>query len=83
VYVTCYFVIITYVMTPHDDPDEAECPCLRAGYHSWYQSITGVIHHVLPYFLKSTVRKHLDAHIRTIVVLTGGMLTGIYFLYLL
>jgi hypothetical protein len=25
----------------------------------------------------------LDAHIRTIVVLTGGKLTGIYFLYLL
>jgi hypothetical protein len=26
---------------------------------------------------------HLDAHIRTIVVLTGGKLTKIYFLYLL
>jgi hypothetical protein len=29
------------------------------------------------------VRIHLDAHIRTIVVLTGGKLTGIYLLYLL
>jgi hypothetical protein len=30
-------------------------------------------------FSKTTVRKHLDAHIRTIVVLTGGKLTRIYF----
>jgi hypothetical protein len=29
------------------------------------------------------VRICLDAHIRTIVVLTGGKLTGFYFLYLL
>jgi hypothetical protein len=29
------------------------------------------------------VRIHLDAHIRTIVVLICGKLTGIYFLYLL
>jgi hypothetical protein len=29
------------------------------------------------------VRIHLDAHIRTTIVLTGGKLTGIYFLYLL
>jgi hypothetical protein len=29
------------------------------------------------------VRIRLDAHIRTIVVLTGGKLTGIYFLQLL
>jgi hypothetical protein len=28
------------------------------------------------------VRKCLDAHIRIIVVLTGGKLTGFYFLYL-
>jgi hypothetical protein len=28
------------------------------------------------------VRICVDAHIRTIVVLTGGKLTGIYFLYL-
>jgi hypothetical protein len=28
------------------------------------------------------VRIHFNAHIRTIVVLTGGKLTGIYFLYL-
>jgi 5,10-methylenetetrahydrofolate reductase len=31
-------------------------------------------------FLKTTVRKHLEAHIRTIVVLTGDKLTGIYFI---
>jgi hypothetical protein len=34
-------------------------------------------------FLKTTVGIRLDAHIRTIVVLTGGKLTGIYFLHLL
>jgi hypothetical protein len=34
-------------------------------------------------FLKTTARKHLEAHIRTIVVLTGGKLTGIYFLHFL
>jgi hypothetical protein len=34
-------------------------------------------------FLKPTVRIRLDAHIRTIVVLTSGKLTGFYFLYLL
>jgi hypothetical protein len=34
-------------------------------------------------FLKTAVRICLDAHIRTIVVLTGGKLTWIYFLYLL
>jgi hypothetical protein len=31
-------------------------------------------------FLKATVRVCLDAHIRTIIALTGGKLTGIYFM---
>jgi hypothetical protein len=34
-------------------------------------------------FLKIMVRIRLEAHIRTIVVLIGGKLTGIYFLHLL
>jgi hypothetical protein len=34
-------------------------------------------------FLETAVRIRLEAHIRTIVVLTGGKLTGIYFLHLL
>jgi hypothetical protein len=34
-------------------------------------------------FLKTAMRICLDAHIRTIVVLTGVKLTWIYFLYLL
>jgi hypothetical protein len=34
-------------------------------------------------FLKTEVRICLDAHIRTIIVLTDGKLTGIYFLHLL
>jgi hypothetical protein len=28
-------------------------PYLRVGCHSWYQSITGVIHHVRPYFFEN------------------------------
>jgi hypothetical protein len=63
------------VMTNH--------PFLRAGCHNEYQSITGIIPHVRPYFQKPTVRKHLDAHIRTIVVLIRGKLTGFYYLHLL
>jgi hypothetical protein len=34
-------------------------------------------------FLKTAVRIRLDSHKRTRVVLTGGKLIGIYFLYLL
>jgi hypothetical protein len=33
-------------------------------------------------FSKTAVRIRLNAYIRTIVVLTGGKLTGIYFLHL-
>jgi hypothetical protein len=58
-------------------------PCLLVGGHSWYQSLTSIISCWRPDFLKPTVRIRLDAHIRTIVVLTGGKLTGIYFLHLL
>jgi hypothetical protein len=54
------------VMTNH--------PYLMVGCHSWHQSITGVIHYVWSYFQKPTVRRRLYAHIRTIVVLTGGKL---------
>jgi hypothetical protein len=57
--------------------------CLRVGCHSWYQSHYGYNTLRMILFLKTAVRIHLDAHIRTIVVLTGGKLTGIYFLYLL
>jgi hypothetical protein len=52
-------------------------PCLRVGHHSWYQSMTGIIHHVQSYFRK----KHLDAYIRTMVGLIGDKLIGIYFLH--
>jgi hypothetical protein len=57
--------------------------CLWVGRHIWYQSHHGynTSHTVL--FLKTVVRICLDAHIRIIVVLTGGKLIGIYFLYLL
>jgi hypothetical protein len=54
--------------------------CLRVGRHGWYQSTTGIIRHVRRYFQKPTVRIHLDAHIRIIVVLTGDKLIEIYFL---
>jgi hypothetical protein len=53
-------------------------PYLRVGCHSWYQSIMGIIHRVRSYFQKTTVRICLDAHIRIVVVLIGGKLTGIY-----
>jgi hypothetical protein len=41
------------------------------------------MHRVRSYFQKPTVRIHLDAHIRTIIVLMGGKLIGFYFLPLL
>jgi hypothetical protein len=63
------------VMTDH--------PCLRVGSHSWYQSHYGYNTSRTVLFLKTVVRICLDAHIRTIVALTGGKLTEIYFLYLL
>jgi hypothetical protein len=34
-------------------------------------------------FLKTTVRIRLDAHIRTVVVLTGDKLIGFYLMHLL
>jgi hypothetical protein len=58
-------------------------PCLRVGRHSWYQSHYGYNTTRMVLFSKATVRICLDAHIRTIAVLTGGKLTGFYFLYLL
>jgi hypothetical protein len=71
----CWQLVMILVKTDH--------PCLRVGRHSCYQSLTSIIHHLRPYFRKPMVRIRLDAHIRTIVVLTGGKLTWIYFLPLL
>jgi hypothetical protein len=58
-------------------------PCLRVGRHSWYQSHYGYNTPRTVLFSKTVVRIRLDAYIRTIVVLTGVKLTGIYLLYLL
>jgi hypothetical protein len=55
-------------------------PFLRVGCHRWYQSHYGYNTLRTVLFPKTVVRIHLDAHIRTIVVLIGGKLTGIYFL---
>jgi hypothetical protein len=63
------------VMTDH--------PYLGVGCHSWYQSHYEYNTSRSVLFLKTTVTLRLDAHIRTIVVLTCGNLTWIYFLYLL
>jgi hypothetical protein len=30
-----YFVLVTSVMTPRDDPGETKRPCLSAGCHSY------------------------------------------------
>jgi hypothetical protein len=57
-------------------------PCLRVGYHRWYQINYRYNTLCVVLFLKTTVMIRLDTHIRTIVVLTGGKLTGIYFLHL-
>jgi hypothetical protein len=57
-------------------------PYLRVGRHSWYQSRYGYNASRTVLFSKTVVRIHLDTHIRTIIVLTSGKLTGIYFLYL-
>jgi hypothetical protein len=53
------------------------------GHHSWYQSHYWYNTSCTVLFSKTAVRIRVDAHIRTIVVLTGVKLTGIYFLYLL
>jgi hypothetical protein len=57
-------------------------PYLRVGRHGWYQSHYGYNMSRTILFLKTTVKIRLDAHIRTIIVLTGGKLIRIYFLYL-
>jgi hypothetical protein len=70
-------------MTPHTNPGLDWLSLLKGGTsqlileHYGYNTSRTVI------FLKTTVRIRLDAYIRTIVVLTGGKLTGIYFLPLL
>jgi hypothetical protein len=58
-------------------------PFKGQGCHRWYQSHYGynTSHTIL--FSKTRLRIRLDVHIRTIIVLTGGNLTGTYFLYLL
>jgi hypothetical protein len=71
----CWHFVWILVRTDH--------PCLGVGCHSWYQGHTSIIRRGQPYFRKPMVRIHFNARIRTIVVLTGGKLTGIYFMYLL
>jgi hypothetical protein len=68
----CWHLIWILVRTDH--------PCLGVACHSWYQSHTSLIRHWRPYFQKPTGRIRFNARIRTIVVLTGGKLIGIYFL---
>jgi hypothetical protein len=46
---------------------------------SGIRAITGVIHRLWSYLRKPTVRKHLNTRIITIVILTDGKITGIYF----
>jgi hypothetical protein len=71
----CWYLVWILVRTDH--------PYLGVECHSWYQSHTSIIRHWRPYFRKPTVRTRFNAHIRTIVVITGDKLTVIYFLYLL
>jgi hypothetical protein len=55
-------------------------PYLRVGRHRWYQSHYVYNTSCMVLILKTAVRIRLDTHIRTIVVLTGGKLTMVYFL---
>jgi hypothetical protein len=71
----CWQLVWILVRTNH--------PCLGVGCHSWYQSRMSIIRHWWPYFQKSMVRIRFHARIMIIVVLIGGKLTGIYFLYFL
>jgi hypothetical protein len=71
----CWQLVRILVRTNHH--------CLRVGRYSWYQSLTSIIPHWWSYFQKPAVMIRLDAHIRTIVVLTSGKLIGIYFSHLL
>jgi hypothetical protein len=68
----CWQLVWILVKTNH--------PCLRVRRHGWYQSRMSIIWHWRSYFWKSTVSICFNAHIRTIIVLTGDKLTGIYFL---
>jgi hypothetical protein len=51
------------------------------GRHRWYQSHYGYNISCTILFFKTVVRIRVDAYIRTILVLTGGKLIGLYFLY--
>jgi hypothetical protein len=57
-------------------------PYLRVRCHSLYQSNYGCNTTRATIFVKTMVKKRLDAIIRTIVVLTGGKLTSFYFPHL-
>jgi hypothetical protein len=50
------------------------------GCRRWYQNHYEYNTLCTVLFSKTAVRIRLDAHIRTVVVSTGGKLTGIYFL---
>jgi hypothetical protein len=58
-------------------------PYLRVGCYSCYQSHYGYNTLRTVLFSKTAARICVDAHIRTIVVVISGKLTGIYFQYLL
>jgi hypothetical protein len=68
----CWHLIWILVKSDH--------PYLEVECHNWYQSHYRYNTSRIVLFLKTTVRIRLDAHIRTIVVLTGGKLIEIYFL---
>jgi hypothetical protein len=58
-------------------------PYLMVRQHRCYQRYYGYNTSYMILFLKTAMRICLNAHIRTIVVLRGGKLTGIYLPHLL
>jgi hypothetical protein len=66
-------------MAPCNTLVRTDHPCLRVVCHRWYQSHYGYNTSRTVLFSKTVVRIRLDAHIRTIVVLTGDKLIRIYF----
>jgi hypothetical protein len=70
-------------MAPRNDPDLDLPSFLRAGTSQMVLEYYGYNTSRMVLFSKTVVGICLDVCIRTIVVLTGGKVTGISFLYLL
>jgi hypothetical protein len=71
------------VLATHKDPGLDYPSLLKGGMSQLVSKPYEYNTSLMAIFQKPTVRIRLDAHIRTLVVLTGGKLIGIYFLHLI